>query len=61
MVGTGDRKHYRAGMNVKVLTSRREVFFCVSKYLDGKSGCRPQTLPFKSLPLSAANLDLKGS
>jgi hypothetical protein len=33
VVGTGELKHYRAGTNVKVLTSRREVFFYVSKYL----------------------------
>jgi len=33
MAGTGDLKHYSAGTNVKVLTSKREVFFYVSKYM----------------------------
>jgi len=33
VAGTGDLKHYNAGTNVKVLTSRREVFFYVSKYM----------------------------
>ena len=38
----GDLKHYNAGTNVKVLTSKREVFFYVSKYMgkvEGEEGC----------------------
>jgi len=33
VVGTGELKHFKAGTNVKVLTSKREVFWYVSKYL----------------------------
>lgn len=33
VAGTGDLRHYNAGTNVKVLTSKREVFFYVSKYM----------------------------
>jgi len=33
VVGTGELKHFQAGTNVKLLTSKREVFFYVSKYL----------------------------
>jgi hypothetical protein len=33
VVGTGEKKHFNAGTNVKVLTSKREVFFYVSKYM----------------------------
>jgi hypothetical protein len=32
VAGTGDLRHFNAGTNVKVLTSKREVFFYVSKY-----------------------------
>jgi len=42
VAGTGDLKHYNAGTNVKVLTSRREVFFYVSKYMgkaEAEEGC----------------------
>ena len=42
VAGTGDSKHYSAGTNVKVLMSRREVFFYVSKYMgkvEGEQGC----------------------
>jgi len=42
VAGTGDLKHYNAGTNVKVLTSKREVFFYVSKYMgkvEGEEGC----------------------
>ncbi len=42
VAGTGDLKHYNAGTNVKVLTSRREVFFYVSKYMgkvEEEEGC----------------------
>lgn len=42
VVGTGDLRHYNAGTNVKVLTSRREVFFYVSKYMgkvEEEEGC----------------------
>jgi hypothetical protein len=33
VAGTGDLKHYNAGTNVKVLTSVRELFCYVSKYI----------------------------
>jgi hypothetical protein len=33
VVGTGELKHFRAGTNVEVLTSKRQVFCYVSKYL----------------------------
>jgi hypothetical protein len=42
VAGTGDLKHYNAGTNVKVLTSKREVFFYVSKYMgkeESEAGC----------------------
>jgi hypothetical protein len=42
VAGTGDLKHYNAGTNVKVLTSKREVFFYVSKYMgkaEVEEGC----------------------
>jgi hypothetical protein len=42
VAGTGDLKHYNAGTNVKVLTSKREVFFYVSKYMgkaEAEAGC----------------------
>jgi len=42
VAGTGDLKHYHAGTNVKVLTSKREVFFYVSKYIgktEVEEGC----------------------
>ena len=42
VAGTGDLKHCSAGTNVKVLTSKREVFFYVSKYMgkvEGEQGC----------------------
>lgn len=42
VAGTGDLKHYRAGTNVEVLTSKREVFFYVSKYVgkvEAEAGC----------------------
>lgn len=42
VVGTGDLRHYNAGTNVKVLTSKREVFFYVSKYMgkeEDEDGC----------------------
>jgi len=43
VAGTGDLKHYHAGTNVKVLTSKREVFFYVSKYMgkaEDEPGCQ---------------------
>ncbi len=40
IVGTGDLRHYNAGTNVKVLSSKREVFFYVSKYM-GKAEDEP--------------------
>jgi len=42
VAGTGDLRHYNAGTNVKVLTSKREVFFYVSKYMgktETDAGC----------------------
>jgi hypothetical protein len=42
VAGTGNLKHYNAGTNVKVLTSKREVFFYVSKYMgkaEAEEGC----------------------
>jgi len=42
VAGTGDLRHYNAGTNVKVLTSRQEVFFYVSKYMgktEVEAGC----------------------
>jgi hypothetical protein len=42
VAGTGDLKHFKAGTNVKVLLSKREVFFYVSKYMgkvEGEEGC----------------------
>jgi hypothetical protein len=33
IAGTGELKHFRAGTNVKVLTSKRQVYCYVSKYL----------------------------
>ena len=42
MVGTGEKKHYNTGTNVKVLNSKREVFFYVSKYMgktEDDEGC----------------------
>jgi len=42
VAGTGDLRHFNAGTNVKVLTSKREVFFYVSKYMgkvDDDEGC----------------------
>jgi len=43
VAGTGDLRHYNAGTNVKVLTSKREVFFYVSKYMgktETDAGCK---------------------
>jgi hypothetical protein len=42
VAGTGDLRHFNAGTNVKVLTSKREVFSYVSKYMgkvDEDEGC----------------------
>lgn len=42
VAGTGDLRHFNAGTNVKVLTSKREVFFYVSKYMgkvEDDEGC----------------------
>ncbi|HTX21140.1 MAG TPA: hypothetical protein VMD27_04640 [Candidatus Aquilonibacter sp.] len=42
VAGTGNLRHYNAGTNVKVLTSKREVFFYVSKYMgkaESEAGC----------------------
>ena len=42
VAGTGDLRHYNAGTNVKLLTSKREVFFYVSKYMgkaEAEEGC----------------------
>jgi hypothetical protein len=42
VAGTGDLKHFNAGTNVKLLLSKREVFFYVSKYLgkvETEQGC----------------------
>lgn len=42
VVGTGNLKHFEAGTNVKLLTSKREVFFYVSKYMgkvEAEQGC----------------------
>ena len=42
VAGTGDLRHYNAGTNVKVLLSKQEVFFYVSKYMgktETEAGC----------------------
>ena len=42
IVGTGDLKHFKAGTNVIVLLSKRQVFFYVSKYMgkvERERGC----------------------